>query len=599
MKKTILLSLLFGLVYNIQAQVDYYTLTHPTSQGYPNTSASATTLWTTGDELQQPNVPIGFDFYYGGKKYTTCTVGMNGAISFENNVYSANDLASTTTGHINMIAPMWDDLKLYASNGGYVAYETTGAAPDRIFKVSWKNISHFGDEAHDMSFILELKETSNEIEFYYGHCDAGTTLSASIGFNFYDAAHDYTTFVSVTPDNSGTNPTASRTTANNNINYADYPGNGKLYNFAFDHAYNDVSYRSITLADPRNVTNADLNYFNNIGATQSGGALPTCANFQGGDVWYGFTAPSTGAISIVRTEIGDIGDLGYAVHHLTGNTAPIYCDRIIGNSTHNGEPNVVGDLIAGDTYYIRMWDYGNDDFGITPFYVAKVEANDEAAYAIEISVNAENAPAFIFTTANNTLAMDSEHINGTPTCNNYLGGDVWYKFTAPATGKIKVHHTNTAGDWSTFAFAIYDSNTSNTSLACDGIYTGGATPFAVKTVNGLTAGQEYWLRAWDYDNNHVGSSEFYLTDGAANGIEDYQALNLKYYPNPATDFINVSAEDNMQSISIMNLSGQVVLKATPRATHTQINIANLPQGVYMMKVNMEGDQSTIVKIIKK
>ena len=590
------------MVFNIQAQVDYYTLTQADVASYPQVSGAATALWTSGDENKQVGVPIGFDFYYGGQKYTTCTIGMNGAITFEDNVYSINDLGSTTTGHINMIAPMWDDLDLYASNNGWVKYERTGTAPNRVFTVSWYNISRYNDQSHHMSFLVKLKETSNEIEFHYGHCMSGTTLNASIGLSFYDGTN--TSFISATPDTTSPyNPTTSRTTANNNIGASEFPKFERL-TFAFDHAFNDVGYRRITLANPRNVTNADLNYFNNIGATQSGGALPTCANFQGGDVWYGFTAPSTGAISIVRTEIGDIGDLGYAVHHLTGNTAPIYCDRIIGNSTHNGEPNVVGNLIAGDTYYIRMWDYGNDDFGITPFYVAKVEANDEAAYATDVIVQTENASTFLLTTANNTLAMDSEHINGDPgNCsgyNNYSGGDVWYKFTAPTTGKIKVHHATTAGDWSSFVFGIYNGPNYSTPIDCNYIgITGAATPYAVREFTGLTAGQDYWMRTWDWGNNDVGTSQFWLTDGATGGIEDYQALNLKYFPNPATDIINVSAEDNMQSISIMNLSGQVVLKATPRATHTQINIANLPQGVYMMKVNMEGNQSTIVKIIKK
>ncbi len=599
MKKTILFSLLFGLIFNLQAQVDYYALTQADNSGYPEPSASATSLWTSGDDEEQTGVPIDFDFYYGGQKYTTCTVGVNGAISFTSTQISyINDLASTATSRINIIAPMWDDLQLYAANNGFVKYETSGTAPNRIFKVYWKNISKHNDSSHTMSFVLELKETSNEIAFYYGHCDAITNLSASVGFNFFDGTN--TTFVSATPG-SANNATSSRSTANNSVGASDYP-RLKHLTFAFDYAYNDLDFqpRDITLADPRDNATIVMNYMNNVGATNSHGHEPTCAGFNGGDVWYQFTAPTTGAISIIRTAVGDIGSLGYAIYHNAVLTDPVYCNFISNASSHINEPNMVGNLAPGDTYFIRMWDYNNDNFGITPFYVAKVEPNDEAAYAVNINVQAENASIFAMTTANNTLAMSSEHINGIPSCGgggNYLGGDVWYKFTAPTNGVVKVYHSGTAGNWSSFSFAVYGSATATSDSNCNHIYVGGTPPFDVKTITGLTAGQDYWLRAWDWGNNDVGSSQFYLTDDAL-GVEDYQQLSFKFYPNPATDVLNVSAASNIDLISVSNLLGQEVRHIAPNQKQTVLNIADLQNGVYLMKVQT-GDKVSTVKFIKK
>ena len=600
MKKTILFSLLFGLMMNLQAQVDYYTLTRQGYSTYPEPSSSATSLWTSGDDEEQTGVPIGFDFYYGGRKYSTCTVGVNGAISFtETQIFgTGNDLASTNAGRINIIGPVWDDLKLFASNNGFIKYETSGSAPNRVFKVYWKNISHYNDDSSTMSFVLELKETSNEIEFYYGHCNTGVNLSASIGFNFNDGTN--TTFVSVAT--TGSNPTTSRSTANNNISAADWPGNGYRYTFEFQHAYNDWDFnaRPVTLADPRDNSSIVINYANNVGATNSHGTEPTCAGFNGGDVWYKFTAPTTGAISIIRTEIGGFGDLGYALYHNGQQTPVIYCNSIIGGTSHLNEPNMVGGLTAGDTYYIRMWDYNNNNFGITPFYVAKVEPNDEAAYAININVQPEDASMFLMTTANNTFAMNSEHINGDPACNGFNGGDVWYKFTVPSNGDgtVKVYHSGTAGDWSSFAFAVYNSPTATTPIDCQVIYISGNTaPYAIKTITGLTGGQDYWLRTWDFYNNDVGTSQFYLTDDAL-GVEDYQQLSFKFYPNPATDVLNVSAASNIDMISITNLLGQEVRRIAPNQKQTVLNIADLQNGVYLMKVQT-GDKVSTVKFIKK
>ena len=604
MKKIILFSLLIGLVFNLQAQLDFYTLTRQTYPSYPEPSASATSLWTSGDDEEQTGVPIGFDFYYGGRKYSTCTVGVNGAISFtETQIYgTGNDLASTNAGRINIIGPVWDDLKLFASNNGFIKYETSGSAPNRVFKVYWKNISHYNDASSTMSFVLELKETSNEIEFYYGHCNSGVDLSASIGFNFNDGTN--TTFVSVAT--TGSNPTISRSTANNNISAADWPGNGYRYTFEFQHAYNDWDFqpRNITLADPRDNSTIVMNYANNVGATNSHGHEPTCAGFNGGDVWYKFTAPTTGAISIIRTAAGGFGDLGYAIYHNAVLTDPVYCNRINSTSGYINKPNMVGNLISGDTYYIRMWDFNNNNFGITPFYVAKVEPNDEAAYAININVQAEDASAFLTTVANNTFAMDSKHINDLPSCGgtgvyrNYQGGDVWYKFTAPSNGVVKVKHSNIAGDWSSFSFAIYDSATATSDVACDYIpIQGASTPYDVKVITGLTGGQDYWLRVWDYRNNDVGYSHFYLTDDAL-GVEDYQQLSFKFYPNPATDVLNVSAASNIDMISITNLLGQEVRHIAPNQKQVALNIADLQNGVYLMKVQT-GEKVSTVKFIKK
>ena len=606
MKKIILFSLLIGLVFNLQAQLDFYSVTQANtpSGGYPGLSASATTLWTTGDDEEQTGVPIGFNFYYGGQKYTTCTVGVNGAISFtQNNINYVNDLASTVTDKRNIIAPLWDDLQLYAANNGYVKYETVGTAPNRIFKVSWMNISRHNDSSHDMSFILELKETSNEIEFYYGHCDSGAYLTASVGLNFYDGTD--TSFISVTPDGSGNSASSSTSTSNNSVSESNYP-RLKHITFSFTHAYNDWDFqaRSIALADPRDNSSIVMNYANNVGATNSHGHEPTCAGFNGGDVWYKFTAPTTGAISIIRTAAGGFGDLGYAIYHNAVLTDPVYCNRINSISGYINKPNMVGNLISGDTYYIRMWDFNNNNFGITPFYVAKVEPNDEAAYAININVQPEDASVFLMTTANNTFAMDSEHINDLPSCGgtgvnrNYQGGDIWYKFTAPTNGIVKVKHSDTAGDWSSFSFAIYDSATATSDVACETIYIAGNTaPYEVKTITGLTGGQDYWLRTWDFRNNQIGTSTFYLTDDAL-GVEDYQQLSFKFYPNPATDVLNVSAASNIDMISITNLLGQEVRHIAPNQKQVALNIADLQNGVYLMKVQT-GEKVSTVKFIKK
>ena len=79
---------------------------------------------------------------------------------------------------------------------------------------------------------------------------------------------------------------------------------------------------------------------------------------------------------------------------------------------------------------------------------------------------------------------------------------------------------------------------------------------------------------------------------------------LALYPNPASDFVNIEFDlDNYQTVdvSIYNLKGQKVLtknivNQSVGQNHIQINIKDLSNGVYLVKLQM-GDKSKIKKLI--
>ncbi len=62
--------------------------------------------------------------------------------------------------------------------------------------------------------------------------------------------------------------------------------------------------------------------------------------------------------------------------------------------------------------------------------------------------------------------------------------------------------------------------------------------------------------------------------------------NINLYPNPATDVINISVTGNNSDMNaeIYNVSGQVVYKAAVQ-NNSSINISNLPDGMYYIKLN--------------
>ncbi|HQY80413.1 MAG TPA: hypothetical protein PLJ63_11570 [Flavobacteriales bacterium] len=99
------------------------------------------------------------------------------------------------------------------------------------------------------------------------------------------------------------------------------------------------------------------------GATGTTGVpAPTCANYNGGDVWFAITVPASGAVT-VTTSAGVITDGGMALYTATacnGTFTQISC-----NDDANGlMPEIVASgLTVGSTVYVRFWEYGNDNPG--------------------------------------------------------------------------------------------------------------------------------------------------------------------------------------------------------------------------------------------
>lgn len=57
------------------------------------------------------------------------------------------------------------------------------------------------------------------------------------------------------------------------------------------------------------------------------------------------------------------------------------------------------------------------------------------------------------------------------------------------------------------------------------------------------------------------------------------------YPNPATTALNITAKEKITSIAISNVVGQQVFTQNFNTQNAHIDIADLPKGVYIIKVN--------------
>ncbi len=85
--------------------------------------------------------------------------------------------------------------------------------------------------------------------------------------------------------------------------------------------------------------------------------------------------------------------------------------------------------------------------------------------------------------------------------------------------------------------------------------------------------------------------------GPTAAVDDNILQNFKYYPVPTQEIINLSALDNIESVTIYNLSGQKVISYSLGVSNISVDVSTLKAGMYIMKV-IVGEQTGIYKIIK-
>jgi hypothetical protein len=81
----------------------------------------------------------------------------------------------------------------------------------------------------------------------------------------------------------------------------------------------------------------------------------------------------------------------------------------------------------------------------------------------------------------------------------------------------------------------------------------------------------------------------------ANKLSVNKDAKTMFYPNPATEELNIVSENNIVKVTIYNMNGQEV----KTSTETKINISTLPSGMYFVKVLDQNNQVITQKLIKE
>lgn len=136
--------------------------------------------------------PIGFTASFYGQSFSSIYVSTNGNLNFSGtNSWTNAGLPNTTA----MIAPLWDDLFIYAGSGESII---ESAVPGQYYAVTW-DVSQFNNSPPRYQFqtvifgadttIGSTQFLQNDIVFAYQRVDANfSSNSATVGLNRGDGS---------------------------------------------------------------------------------------------------------------------------------------------------------------------------------------------------------------------------------------------------------------------------------------------------------------------------------------------------------------------------------------------------------------------------
>jgi gliding motility-associated-like protein len=214
-------------------------------------------------------IPLGFEFWFMGIRYTSFSLNANGAIQLGSqpilsggNAYTINNAAriiAFASGDVdpntNIVLGNWR----VSNNGGVIQYQILGSTPNRTLVIECKNLNvNFQSTTNDATFQIVLYETAplpnasnrgGRIEFRYANIRTTVeTSSLRIGFGI-GTGNNQAKGVDLSADP----PTASITTSgienripNGVIGVLDGSNDGNRRIFSFESPYPDRQATNLT-----------------------------------------------------------------------------------------------------------------------------------------------------------------------------------------------------------------------------------------------------------------------------------------------------------------------------------------------------------------
>jgi hypothetical protein len=316
------------------------------------------------------------------------------------------------------------------------------------------------------------------------------------------------------------------------------------------------------------------------------------ADLDAPNLWYSFTG--TGSAQSVTLDLcGSSYDTSVLVYTGTsGNLTLIAAnddDNTCVSNTVNSKVTFTSDGVT--TYYITVEGYNPTNVGAFTMNVTCAAVNPPAVNnqdcgtALNVNVNGSD------TNSDNSFGT----VNATQTACDLFGAiqDVWFSFVAPASGSVTA--LLTPGTMTSLNYAIYSGACG--ALVAVGTCNANLTAADSESYPNLVPGDTYFVQVWS-NGSEQGTFTLRLSDDGL-GNDSFDSSNFTYYPNPVKNVLNLSYNQDIAAVDVFNLIGQKVSNNEINATVGQVDMTELPSGVYLVKVTTANNQSKTIRVIKE
>ena len=327
-----------------------------------------------------------------------------------------------------------------------------------------------------------------------------------------------------------------------------------------------------------------------LSATSDVGVAPDCDTTTGAPgVWYKFEDTSGLASEILLYTCSDNTDYDTKLSVYTGECGDFTC--VVGNDDNcpNFQSSVEFISDGNTTFYILVhgWNTSVGSFELTMECTLIPPPNNDIVDAIDLLT--VGCP---FTDEAVAMPAATEEA-GTPSgCDISGAAGVWYEFTPEINGFITGTIASPAGISSVTFYTAPDQSSNESDLVHVDYYQNQCLPGSSATIP-VVGGQTYYC----FVVNTGGVTDI-IFDNCQLGTASNEIEGFEFYPNPTRERINLAAAQNIESVVLYNILGQKMLDVNVDATTTELNVAHLAAGAYLMEVTVDGQTGTY-KLIKQ
>lgn len=252
--------------------------------------------------------------------------------------------------------------------------------------------------------------------------------------------------------------------------------------------------------------------------------------------------------------------------------------------------------IQADGSYGGIWGDDNNISGVLTVNPPPPPANDDCANATAITAFSNGDTQDASAATNNSGFISSCTLSG-------MNDGVWYTFEVIDAGTIVVDVTGLTG-WDPEVNVYSGSCGTFTCVGDSDACCGGADE---QITFAATANTQYWVNIGYWSGTTDGSEgpltiDISTTDTATLNptlsIEENQFADFKYFPNPVSHALTLSAQQNIQNVAVYNIMGQEVMNSSPNTMSSEIDMSALSRGTYFVRVSINGAIENF-KIIKE